>query len=163
MIIVASATIRRPPEYIYRLVSDMKYVLEAIDTDVESVVKTSNGPIGVGTTWIETLKSPDMKMVGYLKLTAFEPARLIDFSFKASRGVTGTGILTCAPNGDDTDFSVRIHATTHGISWLLYPFVRLDFNLRERKRVKALKRLAESGELDPKKAEPAPGLGATGE
>jgi hypothetical protein len=60
LIIVASATIKRPPEYIYRLISDMKYVLEAIAPDVESVVKSSEGPIGVGSTWTETLKAPSI-------------------------------------------------------------------------------------------------------
>lgn len=159
MIIVASATIQRPPDDIYRIVSDMKYVLEAIDPDVESVVKTSAGPIGIGSTWTETLRAPGMKMVGYLELTGFESGQTINFSFKASRGVTGTGLLTCAPNGENTDFSVRIHATTHGVSWVLYPLVRLDFIRRERKRVVALKRLAESGELDPENAETAPGSG----
>lgn len=162
MIIRASATIHRPPDVVYRIVSDMKYVLEAVDSDVVSVEKTSVGPIAIGTTWTETLKAPLMKMVGYLELSAFEPGRSITFKFTASHGVSGTGFLDCAPNGDNTDFSIRIHATTHSISWLLYPMVRLDFIRREKKRTLALKRMAESGELDPKNAEAAPGLAVLG-
>ncbi|MDA1297335.1 MAG: SRPBCC family protein [Chloroflexi bacterium] len=162
MIIDASAFIRRPPDDIYRIVSDMKYVLEAIDPDVVSVEKTSDGPIGIGTTWTETLRAPLMTMLGHLELTGFDPGRSIIFSFTASHGVSGTGTITCAPNGDGANFSIRIHATTHGIGCLLYPMIRIDFIRRERKRVKNLKRLAESGELDPKTAEAAPGLASTG-
>ena len=49
--------------------------------------------------------------------------------------------------------SINIHATTSGIGWFMYPMVRLDFPRREGKRIAAIKRMVESGELNAAAAE----------
>lgn len=149
--------IHRSPGDIYRLVSDMAYLLPRIDEGVVSVTKQIEGPLRAGTVWNETARGFGMTVRVKLELTGFDPGRSVDFSFD-SRIMQGAGTATCAPNGTGTDFAISIDWAPKGAGRLLYPGLRWDFARRERRRMANLKRMVEAGELDPLEAETAPGL-----
>ena len=119
-----------------------------------SIEKLSDGLIGVGTKWRETLKVPGPKIVIDMDTTQVDPGRSFELDIR-TRGMRGVGVIACQPNGDRTDLSFTVHATTSGIGWLMYPMVRWDFARREGRRVNAVKRMIESGELKASEAEAA--------
>lgn len=71
----------------------------------------------------------------------------------------GTATFSFEASGEGTDLVLSAHATTLPLrGWLFYPMIRMDFPKRETDRLALVKRMAESGELDPANAEAAPAI-----
>jgi len=70
--------IKRPVEAVYGFFLDLERSIIATDPTVESVVKTTEGPLGAGTTF--RLRQPVMGKVREqtMRVTAVEPNRRID-------------------------------------------------------------------------------------
>jgi len=70
--------IKRPVEAVYGFFLDLERSIVATDPTVESVVKTTDGPLGAGTTF--RLRQPMMGKVREqtMRVTAVEPNRRID-------------------------------------------------------------------------------------
>ena len=70
--------IKRPVEAVYGFFLDLERSIVATDPTVESVVKTSEGPLGAGTTF--RIRQPVMGKVREqtMRVTAVEPNRRID-------------------------------------------------------------------------------------
>ncbi len=147
--------IAKPPEDVFRMVSDLKYFLENVDSDIISTDKTSEGPISVGTTFLEVMKVPMMKAKVALEITAFDPGKSFEVKFD-SNVMEGTGTFGFAQSGDGTDVTLKVDTSAKmGLGWLLYPMIRMDLPKREKSRLATLKRKVESGEMDASKAEGA--------
>ena len=158
-----SQHIKKPPEDVFRIVSDFKYWLEKADPDVVSVIKQTDGPIGVGTKWIESLKVPMSTVNVDLWITGTDPGKSMDVEF-SSNAMKGTGAFTFTPNDGDTDVLMDVHASVRpGLGWLMYPMIRMDFPKRERNRLAAVKSLIEPGELEATGAEAPAGTGEVSE
>lgn len=149
--------IEKPPADIFRIVSDFGRWVPMADSDVISMTKQTDGPIGVDTKWVESMKVPGSTIDVDVWITAIDPGRSIDVAFD-NDAMRGTGTFTVAPSGDGTDLSMTVDGTVKfWRGWLFYPMIRMDFPKRERNRLAAVKRLAESGELDAANAESASG------
>ena len=69
----------------------------------------------------------------------------------------GTARFSFNPSGEGMDLVLSAHGTTPPLlGWLMYPMIRMDFTKREKDRLALVKTMAESGELNPANAEPAP-------
>lgn len=163
MRIEAATIVPIPPREVYRIVSDMAYLIPLIDPDVVSVEKQTDGPLDVGTRWIEKIRVRHIpRFFGAvvhveLELTGFEPGNSVSFTFK-SRVMSGTGVTACAAAAGGTRVSVRLKGKMSGLGRLLYPFTRRDFQRREQNRIASLKRKIESGEINTADAETPPGF-----
>lgn len=94
MIIDVAATINKPAEEVFPIVTNMSYFLKQVDPDVESIEKLTDGPVEIGTIWRETLKVPGSKLVIDLEATRIEPGRLLEIDIR-TRFDHSVGILTC--------------------------------------------------------------------
>lgn len=154
MRVTVSTQVDAPPRDVFRLLCDMEYLINSIDDDVVSVRKRTEGPIGVGTRWVETISVrfiPGLKVGVELELTEVQPERLVQFSFR-SKIMSGTGVSTCEASEHGSLVAVNLVGSTHLIGRIFYPFAWVDFSRRETRRIKAFKRKVESGELAVEKA-----------
>ena len=153
MKITVTEHIGKPPGEVFRMVSDLNYLLENVDPDVISTRKTSEGQIGVGTTFLEVLKIPMSTSETVLEITAFDQGKSFEVNFD-NNVMKGVGSFNFAQSGDGTDVTLRIDTSAKpGLGWLVYPMVRMDLPKREKNRFATLKRLVESGDMDASKAE----------
>ncbi len=155
-----STTVPIDSEACYRIVCDMAYLIPAVDPDVASVEKQTDGPLDAGTRWRERISVPFMPglVIGVaLELVHFEPGRSVTFTFQ-SRVVSGVGTSRCTPTQGGTELRVEMDGKIHGVSRLLYPLIACDFRNRESRRIETFRRKVESGELRAADAEPPPGM-----
>lgn len=155
MIVTVEATIEKPIAEVFAIVCDMHYMkgVETIDADIVSLEKLTEGPITVGTIWRETLKVRGSTMAIDIPVTSVEPGRSAHLDVR-SKFVDSIASITCAPSGEHLGCTFHVHSTTKpGIGWLIYPMVKADLGKRERRRVAAVKRVIESGELQASQAE----------
>ena len=96
--------IKRPVKAVYALWLDLERSIVRTDPTVESVVKTSEGPIGAGTTF--RLRQPVMGKVREqtMRVTAVDPNRRIDME-AAFGPVRPQFSLTFEPTADGTRLS----------------------------------------------------------
>ena len=145
--------IAKPSREVFQMVSDLNYFLENVDPDVISTRKTSEGPIGIGTTFLQVLKLPMSTVMTVLEFTEFDSGKSFEVKFE-NNVMSGLGRFNFAQSGDGTDLTLRIDSSAKPwLGWLVYPMVRMDLPKREKNRIATLKRLAESGGMDASKAE----------
>jgi hypothetical protein len=98
--------IKRPVEAVYSFFLDLERSITATDPTVESVVRTTEGPLGAGTTF--RLRQPVMGKVREqtVRVTGVEPNRRIDMeaAFGPVRPRFG---LTFEPAADGTRVTFR--------------------------------------------------------
>jgi uncharacterized protein YndB with AHSA1/START domain len=118
-----SVTINRPVEEVFAYVTDTSND-PAWHTDVLEARKTSEGPIGLGTTWHSRFKPSMGISEGDMEVVAFEPGRR-----EVLRGVIGpmepTLTYLFEPAGSGTRFTRRIQIKISGMMRLMEPLMRL--------------------------------------
>ena len=97
-----STYIDRLPEDIYRIICDSGYWVPKADPDVVSMTKTTDGPPGTGTKWLEVLEVPGSKVAVDLWIDSIDLGKSVDVGFK-SKTMRGTATFSLAPSGDGTD------------------------------------------------------------
>jgi hypothetical protein len=153
-----SEHIDKPFEDVYRIICDFGYWVPKADSDIVSMNKATDAPLGPGTTWVEVLKVPGSVVDIDLWINSVDPGRLIDIEFK-SKAMKGTATFSFTPSDGGTDVFLSAHATTLQVfGSLMYPMIRMDFGKREKGRLATVKTMAESGEMDPADAEAAPAI-----
>ena len=152
----ATKHIDRPPENVYRIICDFGYWVPKADADVVSMTLTTDGPLGARTKWLEVLKVPGSTIDVDLWINSVDPGKSVDTEFR-TKAMKGIATFSFNASGEGTDLVLSAHGTTLPLlGWLMYPMIRMDFPKREKDRLALVKRMAESGELDPAKAETAP-------
>ena len=98
--------IKRPVEVVYAFWLDLERSIVRTDTTVESVVKTTEGPVGAGTTF--RLRQPVMGKVREqtMRVTAVDPNRRIDME-AAFGPVRPRFSLAFEPTADGTRLTFR--------------------------------------------------------
>ena len=145
--------IEKSPAEVFRIISDFGYWVGKVDPDVLSMVKQTEGPIGVDTKWIETMKVPGSTAVVDVWITAIDPGNSVSVEFD-NKMMKGYGTFTVKAADEGADLTQDVHASVKpGLGWLFYPMIRMDFPKRERKRLAEVKRLTEAGVLDAAHAE----------
>jgi uncharacterized protein YndB with AHSA1/START domain len=105
--------ISRPVESVYGFFLDLERSIVSTDPTVESVVKTTEGPLGVGTTF--KIRQPVMGKVREqtMRVTAAEPNRRIDF--EATFGPVRPRLsLTFEPTNGGTRVTLAGHSRPVG-------------------------------------------------
>lgn len=120
--VVRSITIDRPVEQVFAYVTDLRNE-PAWHTDVLEAQQTSDGPIGVGTTYRIRVKPSMGVSEGVQEVIRFEPNRI-----QVLRGDMGrlrptiTNLVEPADGG--TKYTRRIQIEASGLMGLLLPLVR---------------------------------------
>jgi uncharacterized protein YndB with AHSA1/START domain len=136
-----SVTINRPAEDVFNYVTDMSND-PSWHTDVLEARKTSEGPVGVGTTWHSRFKPSMGVSEGDMEVVAFEPNRM-----EVLRGVIGpmqpTLTYMLEPINGGTRFTRRIQIKVSGMMRVMEPLMRLMTPRRNAGFVANLKRILE--------------------
>jgi uncharacterized protein YndB with AHSA1/START domain len=136
-----SVAINRPVEEVFAYVTDTSND-PAWHTDVLEARKTSEGPIGLGTTWHSRFKPSMGISEGDMEVVAFEPNRR-----EVLRGVIGpmepTLTYLFEPAGSGTRFTRRIQIKISGMMRLMEPLMRLMTPKRNAGFVANLRRVLE--------------------
>jgi uncharacterized protein YndB with AHSA1/START domain len=118
-----SVTINRPVDEVFAYVTDTSND-PAWHTDILEVRKTSEGPIGTGTTWHTRFKPSMGVSEGDMEVVAFERSRM-----EVMRGVVGpmqpTLTYLFEPADGGTRFTRRIQIKVSGIMRVMEPLMRL--------------------------------------
>jgi uncharacterized protein YndB with AHSA1/START domain len=143
-----SVTIQRPVEEVFAYVTDTSND-PAWHTDVLEARKTSEGPIGLGTTWHSRFKPSMGVSEGDMEVVAFEPNRK-----EVLRGVVGpmepTLTYLFEPADAGTRFTRHIRIKVSGIMRLMEPLMWIDAPRRNRGFVANLKRVLEEPTPQPR-------------
>ncbi len=137
--IVNHVTINRPPDVVFDYVADMRNELKWND-DVELVEKSSEGPVGLGTTYRAKWEMSDTLGV---TVTSYERPRLVTFQNGGALEVTVE--LRLSPNGEATDLEARFLVTPHGFARAMFPIIGSQLKTAESKNMQELKRALEQG------------------
>jgi carbon monoxide dehydrogenase subunit G len=142
-VIRAGGSIRvdRPVEEVFDFVADLDNE-PRFNPDASNIRKTSDGPIGLGTTYEE-----DVKPLGHflVRIHEYDRPRLLGFDARNPRADI-TVRFRFTPSGDAaTDVAVEMEMRTKGALRALEPVLRpLVERMYERKRAPMLKRALET-------------------
>ena len=112
-------TIKRPVEDVFAVLSDFSNGSKWAAGMPEPAKKTSDGPIGVGTTWHGVGKAVGRKIESDIEYTEFEPNRKIVFTTMKPFPVTNT--VTFESVGGGTRVSQTVEARPGGFFRLAEP------------------------------------------
>jgi uncharacterized protein YndB with AHSA1/START domain len=116
-----STTVKRPVEEVFAVLSDFSKGSKWQSGEVEPAKKTSDGSIGVGTTWHAVSKVVGRKVESDITFTEFETNRKIVFTLTKPFPVTSTVMLETVAGG--TRVSQTIEAEPGGFFKLAEPLV----------------------------------------
>ena len=135
--------IARRAEEVFAYLSDLERAIEWVP-DLLTMKKLTDGPIGVGTRYVETIKQGGSTGSAQLEVTEYEPNRV--FAHKGEGGpVKFTGLFTVRPDGDE---SVVVHDYTFelsGLAKLMGPVLVKWLKRNSEIGAANLKRVLESG------------------
>ena len=114
-----NTTIKRPVEEVFAVLSDFSNGSKWSSGQVSPATKTSDGPIGVGTTWHGVAKIIGRKIESDLEYTEFEPNRKIVFT--TTKPVETTSTVTLEPVAGGTRVSQTVDAQPGGFFRLAEP------------------------------------------
>jgi uncharacterized protein YndB with AHSA1/START domain len=136
-----SITIGAPVEQVFAYVTDTSND-PAWHTDVIEARKTSEGPVGVGTTWHARFKPAMGVSEGDMEVVSFEPDRM-----EVLRGVIGpmqpTLTYLFEPADGGTRFTRRVQIKVSGMMRLMEPLMQLMTPRGNAKFLANLKRVLE--------------------
>jgi uncharacterized protein YndB with AHSA1/START domain len=116
-----STTIKRPVEDIFAVLSDFSNGSKWSSGQAEPAVKTSDGPIGAGSTWHTVGKIIGRRFESDVTFTEFEPDRKIVFTITKPFAMTST--VTFEPVTAGTRVNQTIEAAPGGFFKLAEPLV----------------------------------------
>ena len=130
--------IDRPPEVVFDYVSDMRHGLEW-NPDVESMVKVTDGPPGLGTRFAAKWKQSENVIV---ECTRFDRPRAFTAENGGALGVTVA--VKLEPRGSGTLLVSRFTARPHGFFKVIFPIFKLMMGKFEKANMGYLKKGVES-------------------
>ena len=116
-----SATIKRPIEEVFAVLADFSSTSKWASGATEPPKKTSDGPIGVGTTWHSVGKAAGRKIEADFKFIEFEPNRKIVSTTTKPFPITVT--ITTESVAGGTRVSQTVEAQPGGFFKLAEPLV----------------------------------------
>ena len=116
-----STTIKRPVDEVFAVLSDFSNGAKWASGAPEPAVKTSEGPIGVGTTWRAFGKVVGRRFESDITYTEFEPDRRI--ALAATKPFPTTSTVTLEPVADGTRVSQTVEGEPGGFFKLAEPLV----------------------------------------
>lgn len=111
--------VHRPVEEVFDYVADLSNEPEW-NPDASKVVRKTDGPIGVGTTWEE-----DFARVGHYvtRIDRYERPTSVSFDARNPRTDAYVAFTFAAAHGDAADVSCEVTLTMHGFMRVLEPLL----------------------------------------
>ena len=137
-----SVTVDRPVEEAFDFVADLENE-PTFNPDASNVVRTTDGPIGLGTTYEE-----DVRPLGHfvVRIHEYDRPRLLGFDARNPRAEIRVLFHFRPRDGSTTDISAEIEMRPKGALRLAEPLLRpMLRRMYERKRGPMLKRALEQG------------------
>lgn len=142
MVQVEVATIERPVGEVFRFVEDEANIPKW-DADLLKATKTSDGPIGVGTTFHLDIKPFMGASEGDGKVLSYRPNELIELQFDFGKMKPHVYHLF-AEQGGSTRFTRRVEVEPSGALKIMQPMMKRMIHKRNVEYLATLKRLIES-------------------
>jgi hypothetical protein len=132
-----SVHIDRSPEVVFDYAADMRHELEW-NPDVQSMEKSTDGPVGLGTRFAAKWKQSDAVTV---ECTRFEKPTALTLQNGGS--LEATVAVTIRPQGTGSLFTSRFTARPHGFLKALFPVFKLRMARFEKANMDYLKKALE--------------------
>jgi carbon monoxide dehydrogenase subunit G len=117
----ATTVVDRPIEQVFAFLADGTNDPK-FSPRVQEIAKTSDGPVGVGTTYASTVKDAGVKTNREFKITEFDPPTRIRWAELSKNQVTAPeGGYDLAPEGSGTRVTIYNLLEGHGIGKLFAP------------------------------------------
>ena len=141
-----TTVVKRPPQVVFDYVADFEN-LPAYDRWVISAKKTSNGPIGLGSTWTHERTQGPQKIVAPIKLVEYEPHRKFVME-SGSSGFEVRSTMTFEPDGEGATRVVEVlEMKTRGLTRLFEPMIRRQVPKQGAEVHQGMKRVIEARPL----------------
>jgi uncharacterized protein YndB with AHSA1/START domain len=139
----SEVTIARPVEEVFAYVLDLEANGSTWAPDLASVEKTSEGPVGAGTTFKQVQTVMGRRRETSLRFTAVEPNQKIEAAAELGP-IAPTMTLTFEQVGDQTRVAARGDANPKGLFKLLSPLIGRQGRRMWEARLSGLKNALES-------------------
>jgi carbon monoxide dehydrogenase subunit G len=139
-----TVVVERPPQEVFRFLTDLANVPAWQSGAVE--VRAPEGPLGVGTTYVEVLKFLGKRFEATLEVTEFEPARR--FALKTRSGPFPFEVrhtLEQADGGGSTRIDVQLEGDPGGLFRLAESLVMRNAKRQIEEDYATLKKMVEAG------------------
>jgi uncharacterized membrane protein len=133
--------IDRPVEEVFDLWTDKERSPEWAAPVLE-VRKLTDGPVGVGTQFLEIARIPGGRVEDIIEITAYEPGRVLDGTW--SGGMEGYWESRFSEGGDGTMFHLHVDVTPSGLLGRLEPIIGGVVRRAMRKDIETFKRTVEA-------------------
>ncbi len=135
MALVLDKTINASPQRVFSVLSDLGQARVWMP-EIERIDNVSPGPFGAGTSWRETRHAGKREFVSTLRITAFEPPKVLAFVLEG-KGMTGQMQFTLAPAAAGTQVHYQAEMKGHGLMSLMTGTInrmmaKLDADLLDR-------------------------------
>jgi uncharacterized membrane protein len=137
-----SAVIHRPVEEVFAFVSNFENHPKW-ENNFVAVKQTSAGPVGVGTTFLCTMKMPGQRVESQFIVTEFEPNRKIAFKADKPAQAKPEGSMLFEPASDGTKVTLLPRPVMGGIFKLLEPLMAGYIQKSNAEHLRNLKRVLE--------------------
>ena len=146
-VVESMVVIERPVTDVFEFLLDLERSMPLVETDVESVVRTPQGPIGAGTIYRMRRTSRATfglgRRRGSLRYTAVEPSRKIEFEARFGP-IAPAGSLTFEPANEGTRVTFRGDPNPVGPFKLLAPLIARQGQRVWDKRLARIKTILET-------------------
>ena len=133
----------RPPAEVWTIVADLEQAPDWV-TDIISVTKETDGPVGVGTRYSERVNVNGTEGAATMEVTRYDPPRVF-----ANRGEGGpakfTTMFTLEPDGDGTKVTHSYTMKMSGFMKMMEPMMKGWMRKNSEASVKKLQELFASG------------------
>lgn len=141
--IEVSTVIGRPPEDVFRFVTDLERMPEWV-TELQETKHVSEGSLGVGTTFTHVIKMLGRRIEAKAEITEFEEGKKLAWRGDAGPG-EGVLELTFEAAQDGTRATMAGQVETGGLFGLADPVVKRVFRKQWETNLTHLKELLEAG------------------
>ncbi len=144
----AETVLALPIAQAFEVISRMEDWFPLVDDAIESIVKTSEGPVGVGSTLDENLNALGRVMCFVITVESYEPPNVVGFTSDGPI-LFARGTIRCEERGDSTAMLMDMDVTPQSWGWLLYPVLFVTMQSTEQGRLDKLSQLVADGTLKP--------------
>ena len=119
-----SGTVSRAPNEVFAFLADCR-TEEVWDPDTVSVVKLTDGPIGLDTQFRDINKAGGRQTETIWKTVVYDEPRRVTRAGESSNGMSLRSTYTVEPAGDGSRVTLQLEVELSGLRRLLEPLVRI--------------------------------------
>lgn len=137
-----TVTIDRPPGEVFAFISDFENEPK-YQREVETTTKTSEGPIGLGTTFSDVVRVMGLRLKSTYEIIEYEPNRSLAIKvLEGQAPFTARWTFTSAAVGTELEFTAEVHLT--GLLRIAQPLLQRRLQKQFEGNTRRLKKTLES-------------------